>query len=143
MGVGDRAAAAALLAAWGLINNEPRADLHYAWIAQITELLNIAHPIIEQSVVRPPPGAQPPHGHQRPSQAGPRDQGAAAAPQPTRVSSSCQEVVRSPEDARVSIERRRQRQNGAIIGVFGTGRNARVTGAKTSSSKCLFHRKHS
>ena len=40
---------AALLAARKLINNEPRASLHDAWIAQIAELLNIAHPVIEQS----------------------------------------------------------------------------------------------
>ena len=32
---------AALLAARELINNEPRASLHDAWIAQIAELLNI------------------------------------------------------------------------------------------------------
>ena len=40
---------AALLAARELINNEPRASLHDTWIAQIAELLNIAHPVIEQS----------------------------------------------------------------------------------------------
>ena len=72
---------AALLAARELINNEPRASLHDAWIAQIAELLNIAYPVIEQSTARPPPRVQPPpHAHQRPSQAGPRNQGAAAAP---------------------------------------------------------------
>ena len=62
---------AALLAARELINNEPHADLHDAWVAKIAELLNIAYPVIAQSVARPPPGAQPPpHPHQRPSQAG-------------------------------------------------------------------------
>ena len=40
---------AALLTARELINNEPSASLHDAWIAQIAELLNIANPFIEQS----------------------------------------------------------------------------------------------
>ena len=71
---------AALLAARELINNEPRASLHDAWIAQIAELLNIAYPVIEQSAARPPPEAHPPpRSHQRSPQACPRDQGAAVS----------------------------------------------------------------
>ena len=130
---------AGLLAPRELINNEPRASLHDAWIAQIAELLNIAYPIIEQSAARPPPRARsPPRDHQRPSQAGPRNQGAAAAPQAMHVGSSCQEVVRSPEDARVSIERRRLRQNEAIAGVAGAGRNVHVPGERTNNAGCLY-----
>ena len=45
---------AALLAARELINNEPRADLHDAWIAEIADLLNIAYPVIAQSAARAP-----------------------------------------------------------------------------------------
>ena len=52
----------ALLATRELINNEPRADLHDAWVAEIAELLNIAYPVIAQSATQPPP-----HPHQRPS----------------------------------------------------------------------------
>ena len=37
---------AALLAARELINNEPRASLHDAWIEQIADLLNIAYPTV-------------------------------------------------------------------------------------------------
>ena len=48
---------AALLAARELINNDPRADLHDAWIAEIAELLNIAYPVIAQSAAQPPSGA--------------------------------------------------------------------------------------
>ena len=100
---------AALLATRELINNEPCADLHDAWVKQIANLLNVAYPAVTRSIAPPPPGAQPPpRPHQRLSQAGPRGQGAAAAPQPTRVGSSCQEVVRSPEGTRVPIERRHQ-----------------------------------
>ena len=72
---------AALLAARELINNEPRASLHDAWIEKIADLLNIAYLAITRSVAPTPPEAQPPpRPHQHPSQAGPQGQGAATAP---------------------------------------------------------------
>ena len=52
---------AALLAARELINNEPRASLHDAWIEQIADLLNIAYPVVARSVAPPPPEAQCQH----------------------------------------------------------------------------------
>ena len=58
---------AALLAARELINNEPRASLHDAWIEQIADLLNIAYPAVARSIVPPPPEVQPlSRPHQRP-----------------------------------------------------------------------------
>ena len=81
---------AALLVAQRLADNEPRANLHNAWIEQIADLFNIAYPAAARSVAPPPPGAQPPpRPHQHAHRTTPRDQGAAAAPLPARTSLTC------------------------------------------------------
>ena len=49
----------------------------------------------------------------------------------------CQEIQRAPEDARVVLERRRERQIRAVRDIAEAGRNARVEGTRSYNAGWL------
>src|SRR5664279_744331 len=149
---------AALLMAQELLRYRPTEAGHDGWLARITELVNVAGaaPAPSRSMAPPPPppsahaghGAPPPPpppgdgaGHHRgaraPGGAPPPSHGASS---PHLAGTSCQIVQRAREDARVSLERQRDRQRRAVQHIATAGRTNRdntATGVVTSSKGCL------
>jgi hypothetical protein len=124
-----------------LLRYQPTADGREGWRARIAELVAIANedPALggAQGAGEPDPAA----GHHSP---GAEDGKAAqakkvvsrAASSP-RGEPSCQIVQRAPEDARVSLERRRKNHDRAIDDIGKAGKNVKVTGEPVYNPGCL------
>ena len=140
--------ATALLMAHELLQYRPTPGAHDAWLNRLTELVGDARvpsPAPSRSLVRSARagsiahGASPPPSRAAPAAAPPQPAPvkapapAGAPPRDNRAASrassphDCQVVQRAPPDARVDIERQRDRYNRAVHDVAAAGRQLRTT----------------
>jgi hypothetical protein len=126
------APAQALAMAQELLRYQPTADGREGWRARIADLVAIANedPTLggAQGVGEPDPAARhraPGSGDGKAAQAKKVVSRAASSP---RGEPSCQIVQRAPEDARVSLERCREKHDRAIDDIGEAGKNVTVTG---------------
>jgi hypothetical protein len=124
-----------------LLRYQPTADRREGWRTRIAKLIAIANedPALgrAQGAGEPDPAA----GHRAP---GAGDGKAAQAKKAvSRATSSphgepsCQIVQRAPEDARVSLERRRENHDRAIDDIGKAGKNVKVIGEPVYNPGCL------
>ena len=142
---------AALLMARELLRYRPAQAGYDAWLARVTELVDAAGDAPAPSRSLPPPpspdaragrGVPPP-----PPNHGAARRRAARSPEPPhdsssshRDNSSCRIIQRAPPDARVILERQRDRQNRTIQDVAAAGRQNRAAlagGVVSYSGGCL------
>jgi hypothetical protein len=124
-----------------LLRYQPTADGREGWRARITELIAIAN---KDPAFRGAQGAGEPDpvaGHRAPgagdgkaAQAKKVVSHAASSP---RGDPSCQIIQRAPEDARVSLERRRENHDCAIDNIGEAGKNVMVTEDPIYNPGCL------
>ena len=139
-----------------LLRYRPAEAGHDVWLARITELVNAAGaaPAPSRSLVPPPsqsaraghvahgaPPPPPPGGdagrnrdERAPEGAPPPSHGASS---PHLDGPSCQIIQRAPEDARVVLERQRERQTRVVQDIATAGRHTRVEGTPSYSGGCL------
>jgi hypothetical protein len=115
-----------------LLRYQPTADGREGWHARITELVAIANKDPTQGGAQ---GAGEPDlaaGHRAPiardGKAAKAKKVASRAASSPRGEPSCQIVQRAPEDARVSLERRRENHDRAIDGIGEAGKNVKTPG---------------
>jgi hypothetical protein len=135
------APAQALAMAQELLCYQPTADGREGWRARIAELVAITNedPALggAQGAGEPDPAAghhAPGAGDGKAAQAKKVVSHAAYSP---RGEPSCQIFQRAPEDARVSLERRRKNHDRAIDDISEAGKNIKVTGDPVYNPGCL------
>jgi hypothetical protein len=124
-----------------LLRYQPTADGCEGWRARIAELIAIANedPALggAQGVGEPDPAVvhhTPGAGNGKAAQAKKVVSGAASSP---RGEPNCQIIQHAPEDARVSLERRRENHDCAINDIGKAGKNVKVTGDPVYNPGCL------
>jgi hypothetical protein len=124
-----------------LLRYQPTADGREGWRARIAELVTIANEDPALGGAQGAEGPDPAAGHRAP---GARDGKAAQAKKAVsraaslpRGKPSCQIVQRAPEDARISLERRRENHDHAIDDIGEAGKNVKVTGKPVYNPRCL------
>jgi hypothetical protein len=133
--------AQALAMAQELLRYQPTDDGREGWRARITELVAIANEDPAQGGAQGAGELDPAAGRRAP---GARDGKAAKAKKvASRAASSprgepsCQIVQRAPEDARVSLERRRENHDRAIDDIGEAGKNVKTPGEPIYNPRCL------
>jgi hypothetical protein len=133
--------AQALAMAQELLRYQPTADGREGWRTRISELIAIANedPALggAQGAGEPDPAAghcAPGAGDGKAAQAKKVVSRAASSP---HGEPSYQIVQRAPEDARVSLERRRENHDRAIDNIGEAGKNVKVTGDLVYNPGCL------
>jgi hypothetical protein len=133
--------AQALAMAQELLRYQPTADGHEGWRARIAELVTIAN---EDPALGGAQGAREPDpavGHHIPitgdGKAAQAKRAVSHAASSPRGEPNCQIIQRSPEDARVSLERRRENHNRALDDIGEAGKNVKVTGELVYNPGCL------
>jgi hypothetical protein len=133
--------AQALAMAQELLRYQPTVDGHEGWRARIAELVAIANEDPAQEGAQGAGEPDPAAGHRAP---GAKDGKAAKAKKvASRTASSprgepsCQIVQCAPEDARVSLERRRENHDCAIDDIGEAGKNVKITGDPVYNPGCL------
>jgi hypothetical protein len=135
------ALAQALAMAQELLHYQPTADGHEGWRARIADLVAIAN---EDPALGGAQGAREPDptaGHHAPGagngKAAQAKKVVSHATSLTRGEPSCQIVQHALEDARVSLERRRENHDHAIDDIGEAGKNVKVTGDPVYNPGCL------
>jgi hypothetical protein len=124
-----------------LLRYQPTADGHEGWRARIAELVAIANEDSAQGGAQGAGEPDPAAGHRAPG-AGCRKAAKAkkvtshAASLP-RGEPSCLIVQRTPEDARVSLERHRENHDRAIDDIGEAGKNVKTPGDPIYNPGCL------
>jgi hypothetical protein len=133
--------AQALAMAQELLHYQPTDDGHEGWRARITELVAIANEDPTQGGAQ---GAGEPDlaaGRRAPGagdgKAAKAKKVASRAASSLRGEPSCQIVQRAPEDARVSLERRRENHDRAINDIGEAGKNVKTSGDPIYNPGCL------
>jgi hypothetical protein len=115
-----------------LLRYQPIDDGHEGWRARIAELVAIANEDPTQGGAQGAGEPDPAVGHHAP---GAGDGKAAKAKKVASCAASspcgepnCQIVQRAPEDARVSLERRRENHDRAIDDIGEAGKNVKTPG---------------
>jgi hypothetical protein len=124
-----------------LLRYQPTVDGREGWRARIAELVAIANEVPAQGGAQGAGEPDPAAGHRAP---GARDGKAAKAKKmASRAASSprgepsCQIVQRAPEDARVSLECRRENHDRAIDDIGEAGKNVKTPGDPIYNPGCL------
>jgi hypothetical protein len=124
-----------------LLCYQPAVDGREGWHAQITKLVAIAN---EDPALAGAEGAgepDPAAGHHAPGtedgKAAQAKKAVSCAASSPRGEPSCQIVQRAPEDARVSLERRRENHDCALNDIGDAGKNVKVTGELVYNPWCL------
>jgi hypothetical protein len=124
-----------------LLRYQPIDDGREGWRARIAELVAIANEDPAQGGAQGTGNPDPMVGHRAPGagdgQANKAKKVASRAASSPRVESSCQIVHRAPEDARVSLERRRENHDHAIDDIGEAGKNVRTPGEPIYNPGCL------
>jgi hypothetical protein len=124
-----------------LLRYQPTTDGREGWRARIAELVAIANkdPALGGSLGAGEP--DPAAGHRAPGvgdgKAAQAKKVVSCAASSPRGEPSCQIVQRTPEDARVSLERRRKNHDRAINDIGEAGKNVKVTGDPVYNPGCL------
>jgi hypothetical protein len=129
--------AQALAMAQELLRYQPTDDGREGWRARIAELVAIANEDPAQGAGEPDPAAgrrAPGTGDGKAAKA--KKVASRAASSPHREP-SCQIVQRAPEDARVSLERRRKNHDRAIDDIGEAGKNVKTPGDPIYNPGCL------
>jgi hypothetical protein len=124
-----------------LLRYQPTADGREGWRARIAELVAITNedPALggAQGTGEPDPVA----GHRAPStgdgKAAQAKKVVSRAASSLRGEPSCQIIQRTPEDARISLERRRENYDRAIDDIGEVGKNIKVTREPIYNPGCL------
>jgi hypothetical protein len=135
------APAQALAMAQELLRYQPTANRQEGWRARIAELVAIANenPALggAQGMGEPDPTV----GHHLPGagdgKVAQAKRAVSRAASSLRSEPSCQIVQRAPEDARVSLERRRENHDHAIDDIGEAGKNVKVAGEPVYNPGCL------
>ena len=135
---------AALLMAQELLHHRPAIEHQANWLACITELLDIGMQVPTPSQGAPtstgkyyaPEGGQ---GEHRPAtrHTSKATHASHTASSPHDEGTSCQIIRRTPEDARVTLERHRDRQARMLDKIAEAGRRTRIHGVVTICGGCL------
>jgi hypothetical protein len=134
------APAQALAMAQELLRYQPTADGREGWCAQIAELVAIANEDAALGGAQGMGEPDPAVGHHAP---GARNGKATQAKKVSRAASSprgepsCQIVQHALEDARVSLECRRENHDCALDDISKAGKNIKVTGDPVYNPGCL------
>jgi hypothetical protein len=133
--------AQALAMAQELLRYQPTDDGHEGWRARITELIAIANEDPAQGGAQGAGDPDPVAGHRAPGAGGEKaykaKKAASCAASSPCGEPSCQIVRRAPEDARVSLERRRENHDLAIDDIGEAGKNVRTPGDPIYNPGCL------
>jgi hypothetical protein len=124
-----------------LLHYQPTMDGRDGWHARIAELVAIANEDPAeggaQGVGEPDSAA----GHRAPGagdgKAAKAKKVASRATSSPRGEPSCQIVERAPEDARISLERRRENHDRTIDDIGEAGKNVKITGDPVYNPRCL------
>jgi hypothetical protein len=124
-----------------LLRYQPTDDGHEGWRARITELVAIANEDPAQGGAQGTGEPDPVVGHRTPG-AGDGKAAKAKKVASRAASSPCGEpsyqiVQRAPEDARVSLERRRENHDRAIDDIGEAGKNVKTPGDPIYNPRCL------
>jgi hypothetical protein len=135
------APAQALAMAQELLRYQPTVDGHDGWRTRIAELVAIAN---EDPALGEAQGAGEPDlaaGHRAPSagdgKAAQAKKVVSYAASSPRGEPNCQIIQRAPDDARLSLERRRKNHDRAIDDIGEAGKNVKVTGDPVCNPGCL------
>jgi hypothetical protein len=122
----------ALTMAQELLRCQPTEDSREGWLARIAKLVAIANkdPTLgnPQGVGVPDPAAGPRAPGTRNGKAAQAKKAASRAASSLCGEPSCQIIQRAPEDARVSLERRRENHDRALDDISDAGKNVKVPG---------------
>jgi hypothetical protein len=124
-----------------LLRYQPTEDGREGWHARIAELIAIANEVPAQGGAQGAREPDPVVGHHAPGTgdgkaAKAKTVASRAASSPHREP-SCQIVQHAPEDARVSLERRRENHDRAIDDIGEAGKNVRTPGEAIYNPGCL------
>jgi hypothetical protein len=124
-----------------MLRYQPTDDGREGWHAQITELIAIANEDLAQGGAQGTGNPDPVVGHRAPGardgKANKAKKVASRAASSPRGEPSCQIIHRAPEDARVSLERRRENHDRAIDDIGEAGKNVRTPGEPIYNPGCL------
>jgi hypothetical protein len=133
--------AQALAMAQELMRYQPTADGREGWRARIAKLIAIANEDPAQGGAQGAGEPDPAAGHRTPGagdgKAAKAKKVASRAAYSPRGEPSCQIVQRAPEDARVSLERRRENHDRAIDDIGKAGKNVKTPGDPIYNPGCL------
>jgi hypothetical protein len=124
-----------------LLRYQPTDDGREGWRARIAELVAIANEDPAQGGAQGAGYPDPAAGHRTPGagdgKANKAKKVVSRAASSPRGEPSCQIVQRAPEDARVSLERRRENHDRAIDDIGEAGKNVRTPGDPIYNPGCL------
>jgi hypothetical protein len=133
--------AQALAMAQELLRYQPTVDGREGWRAQIAELVAIANEDPAQGGAQGAGEPDPAAGHRAPGagdgKAAKAKKVASHAASSPHGEPSCQIVQRAPEDACVSLERRRENHDRAIDDIGEAGKNVKTPGDPIYNPGCL------